>query len=59
MMPRPGRSRALIALAQAPVCGARRRPMLEAERALRAAAHPRRAAALWCRERDARGRRSP
>ena len=42
--------------AQAPAPGTRRRPMLQAERALRAAARPRRAAALWCRERDAAGR---
>ena len=44
--------------AQAPVPGARRRPMLQAERALRAAACPRTATALWCRERDA-ARRHP
>ena len=39
--------------AQASAPGARRRPMLQAERALRAAARPRRAAALWSHERDA------
>ena len=46
------------ARAQAPAPGAQRRPMLQAERALRAAARPQRAAALWCRERDAAGGRS-
>ena len=39
--------------AQASAPGARRRPMLQAERTLRAATRPRRAAALWSRERDA------
>ena len=46
VVPRAGRSRALIALAQAPASGARRRPMHQAERALRAAARPRRAVAM-------------
>ena len=42
--------------AQAPAAGTRRRPMLQAERALRAAAHTWGAAALRRRERDAAGR---
>ena len=41
--------------AQASAPGARRRPMLQAERALCAAARSRWAAALWSRERDAAG----
>ena len=41
--------------AQAPAPGTRRRPMLQAERALRAAARSRRAAALRRRKRDATG----
>ena len=45
------------AQAQALAPGARWRPMIQAERALRAAAHPWRATALWCRERDDAGRR--
>ena len=41
---------------QAPAPDTRQRPMLHAEHALRAAARPRRAAALWSHERDAAGR---